>query len=107
MAERYCKLEFYVPAEYCDRVKEAVFAAGAGSLGNYCRCAWECAGTGQFMPLPGSAPFIGETGRLERVAEIKVEVLVPMARLREVIAALKAAHPYETPAFYWFEAGTE
>ena len=59
------------------------------------------------MPLPGSDPFLGRTGELETVAEIKVETLVPVTRLREVIAALRDAHPYETPAVYWFEVGTE
>lgn len=102
MANGFYKLETYVPETHAEALKAALAAAGAGKLGNYDSCFWECAGTGQFRPLPGSRPFLGETGVVEHVAERKLEMLVEAASLKAVLAALKAAHPYETPAYqYW------
>ena len=99
---KYYKLEVYVPATHAETLKAALAAAGAGKLGNYDSCIWECAGTGQFRPLPGSHPFLGETGRVETVSEHKLEMLVEAASLEPVLKALKTAHPYETPAFqFW------
>jgi len=91
---------FYVPVSYADRVKEAMFKAGAGKLGNYEHCSFESIGIGQFKPLPGSDPFVGSTGQLEKVEELKVEMICQKEYLKEAIAALRASHPYETPAFY-------
>ena len=96
------KLCFFVPTEHAETVKTAVFRAGAGRLGAYDHCSWETPGTGQFRPLAGSRPFIGAAGRVERVAELKVEMVCAAACLPQVLAALRASHPYETPAFeYW------
>ena len=97
------KLEFYVPETHVETVKQALFAAGGGRWGNYAECCWQAAGTGQFRPLPGSDPFVGSAGALEQVTEIKVDMLVDAAALPAVIAALRASHPYETPAFYYWE----
>lgn len=98
----YFKLELYVPADYAGRMKAALAEAGAGKIGNYDSCIWECSGVGQFRPLPGSAPFLGSEGEIERVPEIKLEMVVATDRLEAVLAALRAAHPYETPAFqFW------
>ncbi|MDD5697047.1 MAG: hypothetical protein PHH77_00370 [Victivallaceae bacterium] len=96
------KLEVYVPLTHAEAVKTALFSAGAGRLGNYDCCCWQSSGTGQFRPLAGSHAFIGELDRVEEVPEIKLELLCPAAAMAAVIAALKRAHPYETPAFqYW------
>ena len=93
---------FYVPINAAEAVKEAVFAAGAGRLGTYDRCSWQTQGTGQFRPLPGSTPAIGDVGHTEWVAELKVEVMCSESCLAEAVSALVAAHPYETPAYhYW------
>ena len=97
----------YVPATHLAQVKDAVFAAGAGRIGNYDCCAWETKGTGQFRPLPGSHAFIGTVNAVEQVEEYKVEMVCAGRRLRAVIAALKRAHPYETPAFQYWKAATE
>ncbi|MDD2403383.1 MAG: hypothetical protein PHV75_03115 [Victivallaceae bacterium] len=98
----YCKLEIYVPADYAESVKQAAFEAGAGKLGNYECCCWQTTGTGQFRPLPGSAPYIGSHDKLEQVEEIKLEMICPGELLNIVIDAVRHAHPYETPAFqYW------
>ena len=93
------KLVFFVPVDAKERVKAAVFGAGAGRIGRYECCSWEVAGTGQFRPLEGANPAIGEVGALESVSEYRVEMVLEDARLTDVIAALRAAHPYEEPAF--------
>lgn len=92
-------LAFYVPRSHLEVVKDAVFAAGAGRLGNYQKCCWQVLGQGQFQPLPGANPFIGEAGQLEQLPEWRVEMLVTAAVLDDVMAAFRAAHPYEEPAF--------
>ncbi|MEQ5801544.1 YqfO family protein [Halomonas sp. H10-9-1] len=93
------KLAFFVPAEDAEAVKEAVFATGAGRIGDYEACCFQTRGTGQFRPLEGADPHIGRVGDLERVEEFKVELVCEDALIREAIAALKRAHPYEEPAF--------
>lgn len=99
----YFKLETYVPEEFVETVKAALAAAGAGSLGRYDRCFWQTAGTGEFRPLPGAHPFIGTAdGTTTRVREVKLETICSAVDRRKVIAALKAAHPYECCAYYLF-----
>lgn len=93
------KLCFYVPATHVDSVKDAIFAAGAGRVGDYDSCAWQVLGEGQFRPLSGSNPFIGQPGQIEKVAEYKVEAVCEDAVMKAVVAALKSAHPYEEPAY--------
>lgn len=80
-------------------VHEALSAAGAGQIGDYSHCSFATAGTGQFKPLPGAHPTIGTVGSLERVAETKLEMVLPRGRRTAVVAALRASHPYEEPAF--------
>ena len=89
----------YVDMEHAQELKEAMFAAGAGRIGAYSGCAWECEGTGQFRPDMQASPFIGSPGREERVRELRIEMLCPEERLAGVIGALRAAHPYEEPVF--------
>jgi hypothetical protein len=93
------KLTFYVPEDYCEKVKEAVFLAGAGTIGNYDRCSFETPGTGQFRALPGALPTIGKVGIVEKISEMRVEMVLKDSILSEVIEALKNSHPYETPAY--------
>jgi hypothetical protein len=93
------KLVVFVPREALDPVREALFAAGAGRIGDYERCSWYTAGTGTFMGGKSSKPSIGERGREERVAELRLETVFPEERQADVIAALREAHPYEEPAF--------
>ncbi len=95
------KLEYYVPKDHLERVNQALFAAGAGKLGNYDQCCWTTEGQGQFRPLEGADPFQGSVGVVERTAEVKVEMLVEDEHREAVRSALLAAHPYETPAFHW------
>jgi hypothetical protein len=93
------KLVVFVPREALESVRDALFAAGAGRIGNYERCSWYTAGTGTFRGGAGSDPAIGEAGREERVSELRLETVYPEERHDEVIAALRGAHPYEEPAF--------
>lgn len=93
------KLAFFVPEEHAEPVKAAVFAAGAGKIGDYDSCCWQTAGQGQFRPLEGSQPFLGQQGEVERVRELKVEMVCDAEKMRVAIQALLDAHPYEEPAY--------
>lgn len=92
-------LFFYVPESHLETVKDAVFAAGAGAIGDYQSCCWQVLGQGQFQPMTGSQPFVGRQGQLEKVAEWRVELVVATAYIKPVVNALKTAHPYEEPAY--------
>lgn len=89
----------FVPPEALDEVRDAVFAAGAGRIGDYERASWYTEGTGTFLGGEGTNPAIGESGREERVPELRLETVFPEDRQDEVVAALRRAHPYEEPAF--------
>ena len=89
----------YVPVEACDDVKEAMFDAGGGAFGLYDRCAWQTRGEGQFRALAGSNPAIGRRGQETKVDEYKLEMICVKEQLPAVLAAMKASHPYETPAY--------
>jgi hypothetical protein len=93
------KLVWFVPREALQATRDAVFEAGAGRIGDYERCSWYTAGTGTFLAREGADPVIGEVGREERVAELRVETVVPAERVGEVVRALVAAHPYEEVAY--------
>jgi hypothetical protein len=93
------KLVWFVPEDSLDTTRDAVFAAGAGRIGQYERCSWYAVGTGTFLGGEGTDPTLGERGREERVSELRVETVVPADRLERVVAALRAAHPYEEPAY--------
>ncbi|MBU3824139.1 MAG: YqfO family protein [Candidatus Oceanisphaera merdipullorum] len=93
------KLVFFVPESHLESVKAAVFATGAGRIGDYEQCCFETRGTGQFKPLACATPFIGQTGQLEQVPEVRVELVCDDTWIRLAIKALRAAHPYEEPAF--------
>jgi hypothetical protein len=96
-------LVFYSPVDATESVLAAVFAAGAGAIGDYTECAWVVEGTGQFRPGRGTDPAVGAVGTLERLPEHRVEVTFPRELRREVVAALRAAHPYQEPAFHVVE----
>ncbi len=96
---QHVKLVWFVPREALAATRDAVFAAGAGRIGDYERCSWYAAGTGTFLGGETTDPSVGQKGREERVAELRVETVVPAALVTEVVAALRAAHPYEEPAY--------
>jgi hypothetical protein len=93
------KLVVFVPADALDPVREALFVAGAGRIGDYERCSWYTEGTGTFLAGESTDPSVGQKGREERVPELRLETVYPEARHDAVIAALRLTHPYEEPAF--------
>jgi len=93
------KICFFVPETHVDVVKIALFEQGAGRVGEYEYCSWQVLGTGQFRPLAGSSPFIGELNQLTQVAEFKVEMVCDEAYIKAAIKALLLAHPYQQPAY--------
>jgi hypothetical protein len=93
------KLVVFVPPEALDAVRDAVFAAGAGRIGEYERCSWYAEGTGTFLGGEESNPTLGERGREERVPELRLETVYPADLEADIVRALRAAHPYEEPAF--------
>lgn len=93
------KLAFFVPIDAAEGVKEAVFRSGAGRIGDYEACCFQTRGTGQFRPLDGADPHIGQVGELEHVEEFRVELVCRDELINDAVAALKAAHPYEEPAY--------
>jgi hypothetical protein len=93
------KLGVYVPASHLDQVKTALFAAGAGRIGNYDSCCWQTPGQGQFRALEGSQPYLGQPGKVEIVEEYRIELVCEDSLLTAALAALRRAHPYEEPAY--------
>jgi dinuclear metal center YbgI/SA1388 family protein len=93
------KLVVFVPPRDLENVSNAIFAAGAGKIGNYSNCGFQIEGQGSFLPLEGAKPTLGRTGELKSVIEIKLESVVPADKIAAVVEAMRKAHPYETPAF--------
>lgn len=89
----------YIPESSVEKVKKALFDAGAGKIGNYDHCCWQSKGIGQFRPLANSQPTLGEQNKLEHVNETKVELVCKDELVEQIIDALKASHPYEEPAY--------
>lgn len=96
------KLVFFCPAQEVESVIDAVSGAGAGEIGLYRRCAFRHAGTGTFIGLPGSNPAVGSSGGTEQVDEIRVEMVCRASDRGAIEAALNETHPYEEPAFDFF-----
>ncbi|ETO93250.1 NGG1p interacting factor 3 protein, NIF3 [Legionella oakridgensis] len=93
------QLIFYVPESHLDAVKHALFSIGAGRQGDYGETCWQTLGQGQFRPLAGANPAIGELGELTFVNEYKVEMLCSAELIHLAVQTLKEAHPYEEPAY--------
>jgi len=99
VSDEMYKISFYVPETHLEPVKEALFKAGAGKIGNYDRCAWQTKGEGQFRPNEGAEPFAGQIDQLEKAEEYLVELVCDNNLIESVIRAFKNAHPYEQPAY--------
>lgn len=93
------KIAVFIPSDHLETVKSAMFDAGAGHIGNYECCAWQCPGQGQFRGLADSNPYIGKKGQIETVEEYKVEMVCSDELIQATIVAMKHAHPYEEPAY--------
>lgn len=98
METKNVKIVVFVPEAAAEAVRQALGEAGAGKLGNYSFCSFSSKGEGRFRPGAGANPAIGEVGKLETVAEERIEVICPRGRLKEAVAAIKKVHPYEEPA---------
>lgn len=92
------KIVVFVPETHTDIVRRAIGNAGAGQIGNYSHCSFSSKGIGRFKPQEGAHPAIGEVGKLEEVAEERIEFVCPKHKAKEVIAAIKQVHPYEEVA---------
>jgi dinuclear metal center YbgI/SA1388 family protein len=97
--EKYMKLVVFVPRGHEEAVRDALARAGAGHIGNYSHCTFQSAGTGTFLPLEGSNPFLGQQGKLEYADELRLETIVPESRLPKAVQAMVGAHPYEEVAY--------
>lgn len=97
--DKLFKLAVFVPIDHQEAVRDAMFRAGAGGIGGYSHCSFNVEGTGTFLPGAGTNPYIGEPGKLERAAEVRIETVVPHSVHRKVIQAMLKAHPYEEVAY--------
>lgn len=97
--ESLFKIGVYVPPEAADSLLFAASEAGAGYIGNYSHCSFQSPGTGTFLPEDGATPTIGTVGTLERVNEVRLEMIVPQRELQGALAAILDAHPYEEVAY--------
>jgi dinuclear metal center YbgI/SA1388 family protein len=98
-AGQYLKLVTFVPESHVDAVSYALFAVGAGHIGNYHSCSFRAPGLGTFFGQPGANPAVGKVGILEKQPEIRLETIVPIAKTRDAVQALIRSHPYEEPAY--------
>lgn len=96
---RQKKIVVFVPSSHAGGVMQAMADAGAGVIGRYESCSFAAPGTGSFLAGPGADPFLGRRGRLERVAEIRLEMECPEWRVPAAVRAMKSAHPYDEAAF--------
>jgi len=92
------KIVVTVPASYAESVRDAMGRAGAGRLGNYSFCSFSSRGEGRFKPEQGAHPAIGTVGTLEKVEEVRIEVICDGVILKDVVAAINKVHPYEEVA---------
>jgi dinuclear metal center YbgI/SA1388 family protein len=93
------KIATFVPEGYYEKVRQAMFDAGAGYIGNYDSCSYNIKGTGTFRGGENTNPFVGEKGVLHNEQEVRIETVVKKENLNKVISALKLNHPYEEPAY--------
>lgn len=103
MTQQLYHLLVYVPVSHADRVRAALGKAGAGRIGAYEYCSFSVKGTGRFLPMKGSKPAIGKIGKIAKVPEERIEIVVEAKMLKKVLHAVKEAHPYEEPAIHFWE----
>ena len=97
--DKLYKIAVYVPESHSDALRKALADSGAGYIGNYSDCSFTVKGEGRFKPHEGTNPFIGSVGKVETVAEERIETIVPESLLNQVLPAMVKAHPYEEPAY--------
>jgi dinuclear metal center YbgI/SA1388 family protein len=97
--EEMKKLVVYVPKDHADEIRAVLGQSGAGHIGMYSHCTFSSNGTGSFLPLEGTDPYIGQSGKIEFVEEERIETIIPESKQRKIVSAMLKAHPYEEPAF--------
>lgn len=97
--EELVKLVVFVPETHASNVQAALGYAGAGHIGNYSHCSYQSKGHGAFLPLEGTDPYLGESGKLETVDEVRLETIVEKRKLKDVLRSMEEAHPYEEVAY--------
>lgn len=107
MRSQVVKIVVFVPKTHADKIRKAVGDAGAGKIGNYSHSSFSAGGIGRFKPLEGAHPFVGDVGKIEEVAEERIEFICERSKAKNVIAIMKAAHPYEEVAFDIFSLLSE
>lgn len=103
--EGHYQLVTFCPEEDAQKVRNALFAAGGGTIGAYSDCSFSGIGTGTFLPGEGSRPHIGTEGALSEVTEVRLEMIVPQRSVGKTVGALYAAHPYEEPVIDLYPIG--
>lgn len=98
METKFVKIAVYVPCSHASMLREVLAEHGAGKMGDYDCCSFSVKGTGRFRALKGARPYVGEVGKIEEVEEEKIETICARADVAKLVAAVKAAHPYEEPA---------
>jgi dinuclear metal center YbgI/SA1388 family protein len=93
------KLVVYCPSDYAEKVREALFEAGAGQIGNYENCSFNIDGMGSFKAEKNANPFVGKIGQLHYEKETRIETILPKHNKNQVLAALLNSHPYEEVAY--------
>ncbi len=99
LSEKQCKFVVFVPPQSLEKVAHAIFEAGAGQIGDYSRCSYRTSGEGTFFGGRAAKPAVGKRGKMEHVQEVRLESLIRSKDLPKVVEAMRAAHPYEEPAF--------
>ncbi len=94
----FVKIIVYVPVTHAEQIRSALAMAGAGKWNKYDSCSFSVRGVGRFRPLKGADPFLGKEGKIEEVEEERIEAICPRELYKTVMAAVRAAHPYEEPA---------
>lgn len=98
MLNKFVKIAVYVPSSHAEKIRKALAESGAGRFNKYDYCSFTVKGTGRFRALKGAKPFIGKVGKIEKVAEERIETICPKKILKKVLVAVKKAHPYQEPA---------
>lgn len=94
---------FYAPEAHLNIIKQAMYDAGAGTIGDYSQCCWQSKGQGEFMPNENANPYLGKSDEVSKEIEYKVEMICKNNCIQDVIRAFKEAHPYEEPAYGVFK----
>lgn len=105
MDSHYVMLVVSVPVEHVSRVRDAIADAGGGTIGAYSRCSFSYVGVGRFVPGQDAHPAYGKKGEPAEISEERIETICDRSKIAGIVAALKAAHPYEEPAYHYFDVG--